>query len=179
MILGVDNLLKLVKEKKIVENLSKRELESPEGAGFDLRLGEVYRLKGKGFLGINERKTCQARLVKKFNPNKKSSLILKPNDFYLVKTIEKVNCPENLVGILKPRSTLQRMGVFLRTAFVGPGYSGELIFGLKNVGDQEVKIELGARIVQLMFIEVKGKTKLYQGQWQGGRVTTRKRERQI
>jgi hypothetical protein len=33
MILGIKKLLKLVKEKKLVENLSERELKNPEGAG--------------------------------------------------------------------------------------------------------------------------------------------------
>jgi len=30
-----------------------------------------------------------------------------------------------------------------------------------------------------MFFQVKGKTHLYRGQWQGGRVTTKKREKQV
>ena len=55
MILGVKKLLKLVKEKKLVENLSERELKNPEGAGFDIRIGELYEAKGKGFLGVEER----------------------------------------------------------------------------------------------------------------------------
>ena len=54
MILGVKELLKLVKEKKIVENLSERELKNPEGAGFDLRMGKIYEISGDGFLGIDE-----------------------------------------------------------------------------------------------------------------------------
>jgi len=50
--IGTKELLKLVKEKKLVENLSERELENPEGAGFDLRAGEIFRIKeGESFLG--------------------------------------------------------------------------------------------------------------------------------
>ncbi|KKP65265.1 MAG: Deoxycytidine deaminase, partial [Candidatus Roizmanbacteria bacterium GW2011_GWC2_35_12] len=36
MILGPKILLKLVKEKNLVEGLADRELTTPEGAGFDL-----------------------------------------------------------------------------------------------------------------------------------------------
>lgn len=57
MILGVSELLRLVREKKLVENLSERELTNPEGAGFDLRIGALYRVNGKGFLGVTERET--------------------------------------------------------------------------------------------------------------------------
>ena len=58
MVLGIKELLKLVKESNLVENLSERELTNPEGAGFDLRLGELYKLQGgKAFLGEFERET--------------------------------------------------------------------------------------------------------------------------
>jgi len=49
MILGPNELLRLVKEENLVEGLSERELANPEGAGFDLRLGKLFRLKGRGF----------------------------------------------------------------------------------------------------------------------------------
>jgi deoxycytidine triphosphate deaminase len=93
--------------------------------------------------------------------------------------MEVVNIPANMVGILKPRSTLQRMGLFLRTTQIAPGYSGDLTFALKNEGPAAVKIDIGARIVHLMVAEVRGTTALYRGQWQGGRVTTTKKEKQV
>lgn len=179
MFLGVDELLKRVEDDKLVVDLSERELTYPEGAGFDLRLGEVFTVAGEGYLGITERQTAPATLVMAYDPDKIQSIEVKPGDFYLVKTIEKVNMPDNLLGIFKPRSTLQRMGCFLRTAQVAPGYSGELTFALANVGPVTVKIELGARIVHIMFTEIKGSSNLYRGQWQGGRVTADKKETQV
>ena len=38
---------------------------------------------------------------------------------------------------------------------------------------------MGARVVHIMFFEVKGEGNLYRGQWQGGRVTTDQKETQI
>ena len=179
MILGVEELLKLVKEKKLVENLSERELQNPEGAGFDLRLGEIHEISGKGFLGIEERETPKTKLLVKYDPNKKQSFIFNPGKYYLIKTIEKINLPENILCLMRQRSTLHRSGVMIFTANVSPGYQGELIFGIMNLGSCEIKIELGARVVYAMFHEVKGKTNLYRGQWQGGRVSTDKKEKQI
>ncbi|OGZ35591.1 MAG: hypothetical protein A3A94_02095 [Candidatus Portnoybacteria bacterium RIFCSPLOWO2_01_FULL_43_11] len=179
MILGVDQLLKLVKEKKLVENLSERELTNPEGAGFDLRLGEVYKIKGKSFLGIDDRKTPEAKLAAKFNEKKKTSFIFKPGSYYLMKTIEKVNTPQDILILFTPRTTLFRSGLMLFTATCSPGYCGELTFAIANLGPCEVKIELGARVAHAMFFQVKGKTNLYRGQWQGGRVTAKKKEKQV
>lgn len=179
MILGVKELLKLVREKKIVENLSERELKNPEGAGFDLRLGELYEIFGQGFLGIEERETPKIKLLAKYIPGKKQSFMFAPGKYYLMKTIEKVNLPENILCLLRQRSTLHRSGIMIFTANVSPGYYGELTFGIMNLGPCEMEIELGARVVHAMFHEVKGKTNLYQGQWQGGRVSTDKKEKQI
>ncbi len=62
--IGTKELLSLVEEKKLVENLCSRELENPEGAGFDLRLKEVHRIKdGEAFLGENDRKTPETELL--------------------------------------------------------------------------------------------------------------------
>ncbi len=179
MILGPKKLLYLVKTKKLVENLAKRELTNPEGAGFDLRLGEMYKISGKSFLGIDERHTAKIKMVAKYDPRKRGSVIIKPGEFYLTKTIETVNMPDNLSGSITPRSTLYRSGLFLRTGNVSPGYSGSLTFGLKNEGPVTVTVELGARFAHIQFYEVKGKSNLYRGQWQGGRVTARKKERQV
>lgn len=215
MILGPKQLLQLVKEIKLVENLSERELTNPEGAGFDLRLGEVYKISGTAFLGETHRHTAEVELVAKFeedvsrHPDKRSasriskrkdagqvpiksgsrqvgarmtvpnSITIQPGEFYLVKTIESVNMPENLTANMKPRSTTFRSGIFIRTGNIPPGYCGGLTFGLKNEGPVAVTIEMGARIIHVQFEEVQGGGNLYRGQWQGGRVTTTKKEKQV
>ena len=179
MIVGPKKLLQLVKTKKLVEGLSERELTNPEGAGFDLRLGEVYKISGKAFLGVTERHTADIKLVKKYAEEKRASIKIKPGDFFLVKTIETVNMPQNLTASITPRSTIYRSGLFLRTGNTPPGYCGGLIFGLKNEGPATVEIEIGARIAHIQFSEVSGGGNMYRGQWQGGRVTATKREKQV
>ena len=179
MILGVKKLLKLVKEKKLVENLSERELKNPEGVGFDLRIGEIHQISGRGFLGQEDRKTPKTKLLAKYNSKKKQSFIFRPGKYYLMKTVERINTPENILILFRPRSTLYRSGMTIFTGNASPGYCGELTFGICNLGPCEITIELGARVAHAMFYEVKGKTNLYHGQWQGGRVSAKKKERQV
>ncbi|EKD86540.1 MAG: hypothetical protein ACD_37C00249G0004 [uncultured bacterium] len=179
MILNPKILLELVKKDKLVENLSERELTNPEGTGFDLRLGEVFKISGKAFLGETHRQTPDIESIKVWDPKRPSSIKIKPGDFYLVKTIEKINLPLNLSAVIIPRTTTFRSGLFIRTGPIQPGYSGELTFGLKNEGPITVEIEMGARFTHLIFHEIKGEGAKYRGQWQGGRVTTTKRERQV
>ncbi len=179
MILGPKALLKLVKTEKLVENLSERELTNPEGAGFDLRLGEVYKISGDAFLGETERKTADIKLVKEYKEGEKRTIKIKPGDYFLVTTIESVNTPLDLTINFKPRTTTFRSGLFLRTGNVAPGYKGKLTFGLKNEGPITVTIEMGARFVHAQFEQVLGEGNQYRGQWQGGRVAAKKREVQV
>lgn len=179
MILGVDELLKLVKEKKLVEGLSERELTNPEGCGFDLRLGKVWEINGETFLGITERKSVDAKLLMEYNEKESRVFELKPGQQVLVTIIEKINLPDNLTVNFWLRSTLYRGGVILSGGNGAPGYNGEISFTLFNSGKCPVKIEMGARIVHIMFYEVRGKTNSYRGQWQGGRVVTGKKEKQV
>ncbi len=165
-----------------MENLCDREKNNPEGAGFDLRLGEIYELEGDGFLGVEERNTPTIKLVAKNEEGKPESenfFIFEPGKYYLVKTMEKVNLPVTVSGIIFPRTTLFRSGLGLFNGVVQPGYQGELTFGLCNLGKSNIKISFGARVVHITFHEVLGEGNQYRGQWQGGRVATGGKETQI
>lgn len=180
MILGPKKLLELVKKEKLVTGLSERELKNPEGAGFDLRLGEVHKITGgTAFLGEEERQTPEIETILKYKKGKKQSIIIYPNEFYLVTTIEEVNLPSDLTANFKPRTTTFRSGLFLRSGNVAPGYKGKLSFAIKNEGPLPVTIELGARIIHIQFIWVDGGGEMYRGQWQGGRVAATNKEKQV
>jgi len=179
MVLGVDKLLELVKKQKLVEGLCERELKNPEGAGFDLCLGKVHEISGHGFLGIEERDSAKSKLLYEYKKNEKQSIIIKPSESFLMTTVEEVNLPQNLTANMWLRSTLYRSGIILSGGNVAPGYRGQLSFLFYNSANTEVEIELGARIVHILFFEVAGGGNLYRGQWQDGRVTSNKKERQV
>lgn len=180
MIIGPKKLLQLVKKIKLVEDLAERELKSPEGAGFDFRLGEIHEIAGgKAFLGIDERETPKIKTISNFDKTRRTSFKVKPGKYYLISTIEKVNLPIDIAANFKPRTTTFRSGLVIRTGAAQPGYSGKLTFGMINHGPIPVELEMGCRIVFAQFHIVHGGGEKYRGQWQGGRVTTKKREIQI
>jgi len=166
----------------LVENLCDREKNNPEGAGFDLRLGEVYSIQGQGFLGVEERETPEIKLLAANDETKnerENAFTFEPGGYYLIKTIETVNLPTEISGIIYPRTTLFRSGLALFNGIVQTGYSGELTFGLANLGQSPITVSFGARVVHITFHEVLGKGSQYRGQWQGGRVGTQGREQQV
>lgn len=182
MIIGIKKLHQLVDEIKLVENLCDREMNNPEGAGFDLRLSEVYELEGDGFLGVEERQTPESKLVAKNDESKneqENSFVFEPGKYYLIKTMEKVNLPVDISGIIFPRTTIFRSGLGLFNGVVQPGYCGELTFGICNLGKSNIKVSFGARVVHITFHQVDGEGNQYRGQWQGGRVSTDGKEVQV
>jgi deoxycytidine triphosphate deaminase len=189
MILSAKKVLELNKKYNLIENLSERELNNPEGVGIDVRAGEIYRLKGESFLGVSDRKTADIEKIADIKKDK--FFVLKPGEFVLVKTIEKVNLPGEKIVVEEgkepailmqdayPRSTLQRCGVIFRATKTDPGYSGELTFSLFNASAFPFKLELGARFANLVFSTVLGDlARPYDGQWKGGRVGAKEKERQ-
>ncbi len=183
MVLGVDKLLELVNpkngKKKLVEGLCERELTNPEGCGFDLCLGKIHRISGKGFMGLTERDSAKSEQIIEFNPKEKRLFRINPGESYLVTTKERVNMPENLTACMWLRSTLYRSGIIMSGGNIAPGYSGELSFLFFNAGKAEMEIELGARIVHIIFWEVTGMTNSYRGQWKDGRVSSEGKEVQV
>ncbi len=190
MIISASRIIELNEKHRLIENLAEREL-NPEGVGIDIRAGVIYRFKGKGFLGVDERDTPEIEIIADIDKGDKK-VILNPEDYVLVKTIEKVNIPGEKIIIEKgkepallmldvyPRSTLQRCGIYFMGTKTDPGYYGELTFALKNVGNLSFELELGARIANLVFKKVEGNlSRAYEGQWKGGRVTTDSIEKQI
>lgn len=170
----------MVEKENLVSGLDKRELENPEGAGFDLRLGAVHKISGgAAFLGIKERETPTIETLYKFVKSKKQEIKIKPGEYYLLQTLEEVNVPTDIVAQVKPRTTTFRSGLIIRTGAVQPGYKGSLTFGAYNAGPIPVVIELGARFTHIQFFWVDGGGEQYRGQWQGGRVTTEEREVQV
>ena len=182
MILGIDKLFSRITNQKLplIEKLSDREINSPEGAGVDLRIGIVSRLKeSKSFLGVKERSTLDSEIVAEYNSDELTSFTLEPKGYILVTTIETINNPSDLVGSIRPRGTLFRSGIMLSTGQVNPDYSGVLTFGMYNASDFEFEFELGSRVAHILFCEVNGTTNPYRGQWQNGRISAPSREEQI
>jgi deoxycytidine triphosphate deaminase len=192
MILSTKTILALNKKCKppLIENLSEREASNAEGVGMDLRVGEVYKLEGEGFLGVSDRKTPDERKIADIKEGAKE-VILEPGDYVLVKTMEKVNIPSEKIAIeegavpayimvdVHPRSTLQRCGIYFMGTKTDPGYSGELVFALTNLSKSTFRLELGARIANITFEQVAGDiVRAYEGQWKGGRVSAKKVEKQ-
>lgn len=200
-VLGLDEIHKRIKKQSLLKNLGERDLQNPEGVGIDLRLGSVHKIvKGGAFIEADpstlphrpvrdrsgqvvygKRKGVETKLVAEFVDNGKiqKEIVIKPGQYYLVQTVESINTPLDLMPIVHTRTSLFRAGLLLLNSKTDPGYCGQLTMGLTNLSPFPVKLQMGARICNIIFHKIKGKTFLYRGQHQGGRVSSKKEERQV
>jgi deoxycytidine triphosphate deaminase len=174
--------------QKIVKDLGDRDKNNPEGAGVDLRLGEVHRIiDGDAFIetdgpqgqGLRSGFNTEVVVAYKEDGESQEKFEIKPGEYFLVKTIESVDIPLDVMADFRARSSLFRAGLNLLTTIGPPGYHGPLVFGLANLGPLPVTLQMGARICIAVFYRLEAEGIAYRGQHMGGRVTPNGVERQV
>ncbi len=182
-------ILELNTKYELIKDLAQRELENPEGSGIDLRVGAVHKIIGDSFLAADnssrERYSPKIELVGDIEKEGNKLITMKPGDYFLVTTMETIHAPAEkikyddsfpegfLIPKIWPRSSLQRGAVSFHATKTDPGYKGKLAFGIKNLGTEDFKFELGSRMFNIEYEPVIGDIKrAYSGQHQGGRVTS-------
>ena len=84
---------------------------------------------------------------------KGGSYKLKPYEFILGATFEKVNIPLDLVAHIDGKSSIGRLGVFIHVSsgFVDSGFRGNLTLEIFNASDKEFTLVEGMPIAQIVF----------------------------
>jgi len=177
----------------LIENADPEQLEpgEMEGGQYDLRVIEVRRaLKSEQgvLIGQTERRTLKTEEEPRVvfgRGSDNSGWELYFGHYYLIKTVEIINMPVTLRGIIEPRTTTFRSAAHLWLeeeerplthllhGGVVPGYQGQLTFGLRLLLDVPFRLEFKARVASIAFAEMEAEEPCgYSGVWQGGRVST-------
>ncbi len=94
-----------------------------------------------------------------------SDMALAQGTCTLVPTLEWVELPTDLAGILVCRSSFGRQGVLLGAGYVDPGFRGQLTLCLTNMGSDLI-VRKNDRIVQMILHDVRGGGEGYAGRYQ-------------
>ena len=134
--------------------------------GFDLRLEDVKRFAGPGSIGIDNADRVLPEL-EAIVPDADGWLNLAPGAYHIMYA-ETVTLPRNLMALGRPRSSLGRSGVSLHTAVWDAGYSGRSTSLMVVYNPDGFRVQIGARVAQLVFIELSSADGLgYRGIYQG------------
>ena len=97
----------------------------------------------------NELKTLHGKIIDLSGGSYK----LKPNEFILGSTVEKLNIPYDLVAHIDGKSSIGRLGVFIHVSsgFVDSGFRGNITLEIYNASDMEFELKDGMSICQAVF----------------------------
>lgn len=119
----------------------------------DLRLDHrvlVFRDQAGAVLDVRE-PTDDFMEMREYAPGE--PIILRPREFVLGSTVERVTVPDYLVGRLEGRSSLGRLGIVVHSTagYVDPGFSGRITLEISNLATVPVALYPGMRIAQISF----------------------------
>jgi dUTP pyrophosphatase len=139
------------------DQIRRAELLSPgqglfQPNGVDLSLDSVWRLLGPGALGrSNAERHLPERQPLEFDADGWLHL---PTGGYGIRYAEVVQLPDDCGGLCFPRSSLLRMGLYVPTAVWDAGYAGRGEGWLEVSNPHGVRLQQGARIVQLVVFRL-------------------------
>lgn len=127
----------------------------------DLRLGNIFRVfeHSKNAFIDPSKKDYSNEITREIKTKKGEKFIMQPGDFVLAVTLEKVKIPEYLMGRLEGRSSLGRLGIVVHStaSIFDPGWDGNCVLELGNLGRMAVSLESGMRICAMTFEELSSK----------------------
>jgi deoxycytidine triphosphate deaminase len=129
--------------------------------GYDLRLATVTQVSSNSTLRLND--DYKGMIETKRIESENGIYFLASGKVYELETIEKVNIPQNTVGIIFSRSTFNRNGIIIRGTLFDSGFKGRpslTIYPFINL-----EIEVGTPIAQIVFMEAEANG-LYEGKYQ-------------
>ncbi len=122
-------------------------LEPIQPASVDLRLGPDYIRPSGGLIDYRE-----GRRPEPYLQAIGATLILQPGHFVNVATLEYIEIPNGMVGIIVGKSSRARDGLQVESAgYVDPGWKGNLTLELKNLGPFIFALHPGDKIAQIRF----------------------------
>ncbi len=159
MILNREEIVERIKTEKLVENFIDLDTQITPN-GMDISLSSISKFKGEGTIDFSNKERIMPEFEEiLFIDNG----VFLPKGAYKLKSNEILNFPKDMIGIMRPRSTLLRMGATVDTGVIDAGFSGHLEFLLIVENQNGIKIKKDARVVQLLFLKMKETEKGYDG----------------
>ncbi len=121
----------------------------------DLRLGNTFRIfeHSKNPYIDPSKKDYSNEITSEVTIKQGDKFIMQPGDFVLAVTLEKLTISPKLLGRLEGRSSLGRLGIVVHsTASVfHPGWEGQAVLELGNLGRIAVALYPGMRVCAMTF----------------------------
>ncbi len=158
MVLSDQDIKKALDSKRILIK-PKPDLNKQLGScSIDLRLGDTFRVfdhSRHAYIDPSQ-KDYSNEITKVIKVPQNGSFIMQPGEFVLAVTLESVKIPSDLMGRLEGRSSLGRLGLVVHStaSIFDPGWDGNPVLELGNLGRMALKLTVGMRICAMTFEEL-------------------------
>ncbi len=137
----------------------KLNLQSQLGScSVDLRLGNSFRVFEHSRYAYIDTKSNDTKkgYTSEIVVEDNEPFIMQPGDFVLAVTLEKITISSSLLGRLEGRSSLGRLGIVVHStaSIFDPGWNGQAVLELGNLGRLPVVLYPGMRICAMTFEEL-------------------------
>lgn len=132
-------------------------------ASIDLTLDNKFRIfKQREVINVSE-KTDYRKYAELVQSNE---LVLRPGQFALGLTKERIRLPEDICGWLSGRSRFARLGllVHITASFVQPGVDNHQVLEMRNVSPNTLVVKAGTAVCQIILERCEGKAR-YKGKF--------------
>jgi deoxycytidine triphosphate deaminase len=117
-----------------------------KGSSYDVRVGEIVQLPPPE----GEDKPRTVALGPRFQP----SVVIAPGVTCLIRSLEKVQLPQNMKGRLALRAYHSKRLIFFPGGIIDPGYNDFLFFPIANLGDTPVELKYGEALITAEFVKL-------------------------
>jgi dCTP deaminase len=106
-------------------------------------------LRDEKVIDLNDRKASTILV-------EEDSYELKPGEFILGSTVERVEIPDNLCARVEGKSSLGRLGLLVHATagYIDPGFRGKITLEIMNLNNRPIILRAGKPICQLSLIEL-------------------------
>lgn len=129
--------------------------------GIDIRIDTVSIMKGKAFIGIDDRKLLT---YDQLDVDQDGFYHFQAGCVYAIEMMEKCNVANDNIALVMQRSSLNRSGTFITGSIYDSGYNG--VIGATLRPSCDIAIQRGARVAQIIFMTASA-YKAYDGVYKG------------
>ena len=144
-------LLNYAQIRRHVNDNNSKYLEIEDFDESNLQHTSYYFRLGLNYTSFDE----DGNKVKLEIKNKKSGVVIKPNEYIIVESIEFFSLSDKVKGTMGSLSEMIMKGLQINySPFIDPLYKGWLCIGIKNLLAKEIKLNYGDNIGKVSFYDI-------------------------
>lgn len=116
--------------------------------GYDIRISDKFKIFSNAHSVIVDPKNLDERSMV---DHQGGYCMIPPNSFILAKSIEVMNMPRDVTGLVTCKSTYARLGILIPTTVLEAGWRGEITLEVSNATPLPAKVYANEGIAQVLF----------------------------